>query len=197
MITPEQQAALQNCHLMYKPTNFILKRNVAYPRLDGSAQVGADPNYVHLVVNEQEEQQYDPRCFVMDKQESDLSQYNYTLEHPLFPHNELSHLLTYNITDKSQKRTLSEIIVHLDNRRKLADSSLEGIPQMSSSYKVIQATRRKTVGLTLTAKEQEILDTYDSISEKFLLNENNYVAIKALIEQGFEPELDAGWEQGT
>lgn len=195
--------------LVHKPTKAIVKRGL-YPREDMGEIVGLDPDYVWLVEYTQKFDEsnitppYDSRYFKLVTEVPDLTLYNFDLEHPDFPHvnpdpslPSYPHLAMYKTSYSLAKRTTEEILVHVQEAKRLADEAIfKSQEQMTTTLRMLALMDKQQQGLTLTADEELELVKLRSMRVNVEKNQANHDQLVGLITAGSEPDIDAGWEKG-
>jgi len=170
--------------LIRKSTGEILKRD-NYPRTDMQPVEGLDPDLEYLLVYEPYiEPSYDSRIFVL----------SITEEVTAIAHPDYTHLNQFKVTYSTEKRLDEAIKLEVDNAESLCNEDLFLKPkQLKYMVMAIGALNRARNGITLTAREIEILDTVQGHAVKFSQAESNADAKYIQIDNNEEPDIDAGW----
>lgn len=172
--------------LIRKSTGEIIKRG-DYPNLDMEPIQGLDPDLEWLLVHEPfKEPEYDPRIYVMGKNEEITAEPH--PEHPLINQFKLTYLLI--------RRSNEEIQVAVENAESFANEALVPYDRRLKILTLgIAVLFRKLEGVTLTARERDIAEKIAALGSKVWKNDANARAKSAEIIVGGDPNLDALWER--
>lgn len=168
-------------------TGEIISRNQVWPRPDGEAIQGLDPDFIYLL---------DVR-FLPSSHPEYVSSPNYdsrlyylqSIETPNIPDNILE--LSYQAVKRDEEeqvesaknKELEELINQIDISREMIETRL-----------AISALATLANGQNLPSKTVNFLSGYREKGVKLWNNRGRLEEILADIQSGIEPNLDAGWE---
>lgn len=159
-------------------TGEIVARNKPWPREDGEAIEGADPDYVYLLHVEAARPDYDSRLYslqgteTVDADANELRKTWATVKRPV-----------EEIKVAAENVEVQELQKHINLEREIIETRL-----------MVAAILQFLDGLQLPPRIQNFADDYKAKGVKLWRNRDRLLAILADIEKGLEPDLDAGWE---
>ena len=183
------------CTLVRKDTSTgeiisILNYNAIYPNVDPSEPVvGLDPDleyYAHYYPYDIPD--YDPRIFILNITQgpgSGINEY-----HPSY-----LNLKQWRFEYTTIKRTVDEQKIQVSNAEENANNLVfPHTKQLKYLALGIAVLNRKIDGITLTTKEETLLQRIHDKALKIWINDQNTIDKNALIDLDQEPNLDDGWE---
>lgn len=159
-------------------TGEIVARNRPWPTGDGSEIPNLDPDYVMLLHLEDTRPNYDSRLYslqgteTVDADANELRKTWETIKRPL-----------EEIKVAAQNVEVQELQKHINLEREIIETRL-----------MVAAILQFLDGLQLPPRIQNFADNYKAKGVKLWRNRDRLRAILADIENGLEPDLDAGWE---
>jgi len=157
----------------------IVSRNQVWPRADGSAIVGLDPDFVYLLQERDAEPQYDSRLYALQATETPDADNN-----------------TLRTSFATVKRAEDEQLAAAENEERaqfLRHFQFEKLAA-ETAIAVGLLLHFSIDGQTIPTRFRGRIDQYkDKVKNKVLPNLDRLDAIIADIKAGNEPDLDAGW----
>lgn len=161
-------------------TGEIVARNRPWPVADGSEIIGQDPDFVMLLHVNDTPPQYDSRLFTLDSTEGIDADAN-----------------TLHKTFETTARSIPERTIAAKN---------EEANQLNSHVDLVREAIRTrlmvgallayvTDAQTFPAKVDAMASSYKDLAVKLWANRDRLDEIIAAIENGEDPDLDAGWAQ--
>lgn len=174
--------------LIRKSTGEILK-HAPYPNEDMSPIIGLDPDLEWLLKTEPfNTPPYDSRIFILDVDEAITTE-----PHPVYPN-----LNQYKRTYGTTKRANDEIILAIGNAEEAANKKLTDYRTNEKLFMLSMGVLvRKSEGNLPSPEEQEVLDKVKQFDVKIWKNDAEKKIKEAQVIAGEEPNIDAGWEDGT
>ena len=159
-------------------TGEIVSRNKPWPRVDGTEIVGLDPDYVYLQHREDARPQFDSRIYVL-----------IGIETVDAPANELRKTWATEKRPTEEQKVAAENVeaeqlgLHIKIEREVIETRL-----------MVAALLTYVDGVVMPAKVEAMADAYREKGVKLWRNRDRLRSILADIDEGTEPDLDAGWE---
>lgn len=172
--------------LIKKSTGEIIKR-ANYPREDMGVIEGLDPDLEWLVIHVPfAYPDYDSRIFVLNQLEEVTA-----VAHPDYPS-----LNQYKITYSTEKRPDADVVTHIENAEIDANENVIGYKNKTKLFALaVGVLIRRLDNLQTTPKEQAILDIALANAIKIWKNDASAKAKLQELQDGLEPDIDAGWEK--
>lgn len=159
-------------------TGEIIARNLAWPRADGAAIVGGDPDHVWLMQVTATQPAYDSRLYSLQTTETVDADAN-----------------EIRRTHKAMKRPVDERKVAAENVEVIEFAKHISIErEVIETRLMVAAILQYLDGLQMPPKVQAMADDYKAKGIVLWKNRDRLKAILAAIEADDDPDLDAGWE---
>lgn len=159
-------------------TGEIISRNKRWPDSDGNPIVGQDPDHVMLLQIRDTPPPYDSRMYRLISSETPDAEAN-----------------TLRTTHRADKRPLDEIKTAAENvEAEQLSRHIRMEREVIETRLMVAAILTYDGGLQMPPKVQAMADEYKAKGVKIWRNRDRLKAIQADIDDGLEPDLDAGWE---
>jgi hypothetical protein len=161
-------------------TGEIISRNRTWPRLDGMAIDGLDPDFVYLLQIRDTPPEYDSRLFVLESAETVDAAAN-----------------EIRTTWTTTARPVEDVKVNAANVETLENSKhFEARERDKLMILGLGVLFRQVANQALTAREIALKDRLIAVATKLWKNDTRLRSILTAIDAGQTPDLDAGWEPG-
>jgi hypothetical protein len=161
-----------------KQASAVIARGQSWPRADGMEIQGLSPEIAYLLESEDAQPNYDPRLYRLERNEvldvdANTATRTWTSVARAVEERKVS----------AENKEMVELGKHIDLNRETIHTRL-----------VVGAILNHIGGLQLPPKIVRFVDEYEAGAIKLWKNRDRLKALLASIENGEDPDLDAGWE---
>jgi len=162
-----------------KSINSIIARNQRWPRADGMEIEGLANNIVYLQETTDAKPDFDSRLYRLEQNE--------TLDVPNNTATKTWTSVARSVEERvvsAENKEVEELGKHIDLNRTIIETQL-----------VVTAILNHIGGLQLPPKVTKFVDQYEATGIKIWRNRDRLKSILKEINDGLDPDLDAGWEE--